>query len=229
MSNKALYTISGISAIFGTLLLLVANLGGMFMETASGLGSMIPEESLGALVETPGPVLLSGWLNIYGALFIAIAVIGIYRFMQNAGWQMLAPVIVMEFGLVILTISYLVMLGGVYHLAPLFEQGASLEALYGAEYLRKIIFEVSVVYASWLTLGLSPALFGAFGLKSASIPKWISLVALIGGVVGMFVWLKGYPWQAERTALVFVNLLGFTVWMIGVGIIMLKNRQKSGV
>ena len=121
------------------------------------------------------------------------------------------------------------MLGGVYHLAPLYEQGVSPEALYGAEYLRKIVFEVSVVYGSWLTLGLSPALFGAFGLKSTSIPKWISWVALIGGIVGMFVWLKGYPWQAERTALVFVNILAFAVWMIAVGVVMLKNRRESEV
>ena len=199
------------------------------MTTASGLGSMVPEESLSALVETPTPVLLSGWLNIYGALLIAVAVIGIYRLMQKVGWQLLVPVAVMELGVVILTVSYLVMLGGVYHLAPLYEQGVSREALYGAEYLRKIVFEVSVVYGSWLTLGLSPTLFGAFGLKSTAIPKWISWVALIGGIVGMLVWLKGYPWQAERTALVFVNILGFAVWMIGAGVIMLKNRLGSEV
>ena len=46
----------------------------------------------------------------------------------------------------------------------------------------KIVFEVSVVYGSWLMLGLSPALFGAFGLKSEATPKWISWIAL-GGVL----------------------------------------------
>ncbi|MDP6501558.1 MAG: hypothetical protein QF369_03530 [Dehalococcoidales bacterium] len=75
-------------------------------------------------------------------------------------------------------------------------------------------------------LGLSPALFGAFGLKSEATPKWISWIALGGGVVGMFVWLKAYPWQAERTVLVFVNILAFTVWMISLGVVMLRKRVE---
>ena len=122
-------------------------------------------------------MLLSGWLNIYGALLI-----GIYRLMQKVGWQLLGPVVVMELGVVVLTVSYLVMLAGAYHLGPLYQQGASREALYGAEYLRKSFLRYRLVYGSWLMLGLSPALFGAFGLKSEATPKWISRIAL-GGVL----------------------------------------------
>ncbi len=114
-------------------------------------------------------MLLSGWLNIYGALLI-----GIYRLMQKVGWQLLGPVVVMELGVV--------MLAGAYHLGPLYQQGASREALYGAEYLRKSFLRYRLVYGSWLMLGLSPALFGAFGLKSEATPKWISWIAL-GGVL----------------------------------------------
>ncbi|MDP6501560.1 MAG: hypothetical protein QGI51_04440 [Dehalococcoidales bacterium] len=54
MSDRTLYMMTGVSAILGTILILVANLGGMFMETAPGLGSMVPEESLSAFVATPG-------------------------------------------------------------------------------------------------------------------------------------------------------------------------------
>jgi|GEM_PF-6545728 hypothetical protein len=42
----------------------------------------------------------------------------------------------------------------------------------------------------------------------------------------MFVWLKAYPWQAERTVLVFVNILAFTVWMISLGVVMLRKRVE---
>jgi len=85
MSNKIFYVTTGVSAILGTLLILVANLGGMFTETPNGLGSKVPEESLSVLVATPGPVLLSGWFNIYGALLIAIAV-NRYLSIDAPGW-----------------------------------------------------------------------------------------------------------------------------------------------
>ena len=39
----------------------------------------------------------------------------------------------------------------------------------------------------------------------------------------MFVWLKAYPWQAERTVLVLVNILAFTIWMISLGVVMLRK------
>jgi hypothetical protein len=227
MSDKMLYRIAGASAILGTLLILVANLGGMFMETAPGLGSMIPEESLSAVAATPDPVLLSAWLNIYGALLIAVAVVGIYYLMRRVGGHAVVPLVVMEFGVVFLTASYLLSLAGAYQLGPLYAQGVSREALYGAEYLRKIVFETSVTYGSWLTLGVSMALFGVFGLRSSAVPKWISWVAIVGGIVGMEEWLKAYPWQADRTPLVFANLTAFAVWGIAMGIVMLKNRRES--
>ena len=226
MSDKMLYKIAGVSAIVGTLFILAANFGGMFMDVDPDLGSLIPDESLSAIAATPNAVLWSGWLNIYGALLSAIAVIGIYRLMRAEGGHMLVPLMAMEFGVVFLTVAYLVALAGVYQLGPLYEQGVSREALFGAEYLRKIVFEITVVYGSWLTLGVAMALFGVFGLKSSKVPKWVSWVAIVGGVVGMEEWLKAYPWQAARTPLVFINLTAFGVWLIAMGVVMLKHEAE---
>ena len=227
MSDKVLYRISAASAIAGTLLILAANFGGMFMEVAPGLGSLDPAESLDAIASTPNAVLMNGWLNIYGGLLVAIASIGIYRLMRGVGSHSLVPLFIMEIGVVLLSVSYVFSLAGPYQLGPLYTQGVSLDALYGAEYLRKILFEVMVVLASWLTLGVAMALFGLFGLKSSKIPKWLSWVALAGGLVGVEEWLKAYPWQAERTALVLINFAAFAVWLIGMGVVMLRHIEKN--
>ena len=51
-------------------------------------------------------------------------------------------------------------------------------------------------------------------------------VAAVGGVVGMEEWLKAYPWQAARSALVFINMVAFAVWLIGMGVVMLRHREE---
>ena len=225
MTNTYLYKIAGTSSILAALLILAANFGGQFMEVADGISSFDPAESLKAVVETPNPLLYSGWLNIYGAIATAFAVIGIYWLMRKVGPHALIPLVIMQIGLVILSISYLVALAAPYQLGPLLTDGASKDAVFGAEYLRKMIFEITVVFASWLTLGVSMALFGLFGLRSSNIPKWISWVALVGGVVGIEEWLKPYPWQTDRTALVIINMVAFAVWIIGMGVVLLRAKD----
>jgi hypothetical protein len=228
MSSKTLYRVSGVSAIVGTLLILYANLAGMvgLLEFAPDSSSFDPAEALSAVASSPEAPLIVGWGNIYGTLLLAIAVIGIYSLIRREGGHSLIPLIVFEIGAVILIVSYLIASASVYSLGPLYEQGVR-EAVFGAEYLRKILFEVMVVFGSWLTLGLAPLLFGLFGLKSSNVPKWLSWMAILGGVIGLEEWLRVYPWQgAERTALVFINIVAFAAWMIGTGVVMLRHRES---
>lgn len=228
MTDKTLYRISGVSAIVGTLFILFANLHSMLgvVPFAPGSASFIPEESLSAATKSQGAGLLTAWGNIYGTLLLAVAVIGIYQLICREGAHTMIPLVIFEIGAVVLTIGYLIATAWTYQLAPLYEQGVR-EAVYSAEYLRKILFEVIVVYGSWLTLGLPPLLFGLFGLKSANTPKWLNWLAIVGGALGTMEWLKAYPWQTDRNALVFINIILFSVWLIGMGVVMLRYRDDK--
>ena len=97
-------------------------------------------------------------------------------------------------------------------------------ALYAALLMSKLGIASGSIYFFWY-LGLMPLLYGAAMIQSGVFPRWISLVAILGGVLGVLAgagfYLFGYG---------IVSLFGFigsqviiSLWILGAGIVLYRH------
>src|SRR5262245_33450297 len=97
-------------------------------------------------------------------------------------------------------------------------------ALYAALLMSKLGIASGSIYFFWY-LGLMPLLYGAAIIQSGVFPRWISIVAILGGVLGVLAgagfYLFGYG---------IVSLFGFigaqlmiSLWILGAGIVLYRR------
>jgi len=97
-------------------------------------------------------------------------------------------------------------------------------ALYAALLMSKLGIASGSIYFFWY-LGLMPLLYGAAMIQGGVFPRWISVVAILGGVLGVLAgtgfYLFGYG---------VVSLFGFigsqviiSLWIIGAGIVLYRR------
>jgi hypothetical protein len=99
-------------------------------------------------------------------------------------------------------------------------------ALYTALLMSKLGIASGSIYFFWY-LGLMPLLYGAAMIQGGVFPRWISIVAILGGVLGLWAgagfYLFGYS---------VVSLFGFigaqlliSVWTVGAGIVLYRHTD----
>ena len=97
-------------------------------------------------------------------------------------------------------------------------------ALYVALLMSKLGIASGSIYFFWY-LGLMPLLYGAATIQSGVFPRWISIVAILGGVLGVLAgagfFIFGYG---------IVSLFGFigsqlfiSLWILGAGIALYRR------
>jgi hypothetical protein len=97
-------------------------------------------------------------------------------------------------------------------------------ALYAALLMGKLGIASGSIYFFWY-LGLMPLLYGMAMIQSSVFPRWISIVAILGGVLGVSAgsgfYLFGYG---------IVSLFGFigsqlmiSLWVLGAGIVLYRH------
>jgi len=97
-------------------------------------------------------------------------------------------------------------------------------ALYAALLMSKLGIASGSIYFFWY-LGLMPLLYGTVMIQSGVFPRWISIVAILGGVLGVLAgagfYLSGYG---------IVSLFGFiggqlmiSLWTLGSGIVLYRR------
>lgn len=102
--------------------------------------------------------------------------------------------------------------------------GEEAAALYAALLMSKLGVASGSIYFFWY-LGLMPLLYGAAMIQSGVFPRWISIVAILGGVFGVLAgagfYLFGYG---------IVSLFGFigaqvliSLWILGAGIVLYRR------
>jgi len=102
--------------------------------------------------------------------------------------------------------------------------GEAAAALYAALLMSKLGIASGSIYFFWY-LGLMPLLYGAAMIQSGIFPRWISIVAILGGVLGVLAgagfYLFGYG---------IVSLFGFigsqviiSIWILGAGIVLYRR------
>jgi hypothetical protein len=104
--------------------------------------------------------------------------------------------------------------------------GEATAALYAALLMSKLGIASGSIYFFWY-LGLMPLLYGAVMIQGGIFPKWISIIASLGGILGVLAgagfYLFGYG---------LVSLFGFlgaqiiiSIWTVGAGIVLYRRTS----
>jgi hypothetical protein len=97
-------------------------------------------------------------------------------------------------------------------------------ALYSALLMTKLGLGTGSAYQVWY-LGLLPLLFASAMLQGGGFPKWISLIALLGGVFGLAAgasfFLVGYS-TAAVVAFVAAQFI-LALWVLAAGIVLYRR------
>ena len=100
-------------------------------------------------------------------------------------------------------------------------------ALYAALLMSKLGIASGSIYFFWY-LGLMPLLYGAAMIQSGVFPRWISMAAIFGGVLGVFAGAGFYLFDYS-----IVSLFGFissqliiSIWTIGAGIVLYRRTGE---
>jgi hypothetical protein len=72
-----------------------------------------------------------------------------------------------------------------------------------------------------MTWGLGQLLFGWLAWKSGTLPNWVSVVGIVGGIAGL---LTLAVYQSAMLAL--LQLASFAVWGVATGTCLLRRRGK---
>src|SRR5687767_2505642 len=100
-------------------------------------------------------------------------------------------------------------------------------ALYAALLMSKLGIASGSIYFFWY-LGLMPLLYGAAMIQSGVFPRWISIAAILGGVLGVFAGAGFYLFDYS-----IVSLFGFigsqliiSIWTVGAGIVLYRRASE---
>jgi hypothetical protein len=101
-------------------------------------------------------------------------------------------------------------------------------ALYAALLMSKLGLGTSSVYEAWY-LGLLPMLYAIAMLQGGTYPKWISLLAILGGVLGIAAgagfYLGGYSAAALVSFIVAQIILA--TWVLAAGIVLFRRTGTA--
>ncbi len=99
-------------------------------------------------------------------------------------------------------------------------------ALYAALLMSKLGIGSGSAYFFWY-LGLMPLLYGAAMIQGGVFPRWISIVAILGGVLGIWAGAGFYLFDYS-----VVSLFGFigsqliiSIWTVGAGIVLYRHTD----
>jgi hypothetical protein len=99
-------------------------------------------------------------------------------------------------------------------------------ALYAALLMSKLGIASGSIYFFWY-LGLMPLLYGAAMIQSGVFPRWISIVAILGGVLGVLAgagfYLFGYG-IASLFCFIGAQLM-ISLWIIAAGIVLYRRTM----
>ena len=120
MKNLSLTTVGAVSAVLTVVCFVV----GIVLMASSGVQVLIPETGEGGLewiadVDDAGGTFFAGaWLAVLGGVLGAVALIGFYAALRDAGPVMVLAPILGAVGLTLVTISHLTPIAMAYELVP---------------------------------------------------------------------------------------------------------------
>ena len=173
-------------------------------------------------------IVIALWFFVLAFLLQVAAAIGFYQALRQVGPVLLLALVASATGFLFATIFMFTNLGFAYELGPGYMSGdaASRPAL---EVVAKTLGATNSLVDSFshvLFWGIGVGLFAWASFKAAVVPKWVGwvglLAALLVGGGGAF----ESVWKAADI-IATIGLIPFLVWMVAMGVGLLRRREPT--
>jgi Domain of unknown function (DUF4386) len=230
MRGWRLSTLGGVCAILTTVTFVA---GGVFLGT-SGVQDLIPQTGTDGLQwiadvdDASDGFFVGGWLIILTTLVGAVALVGFYDVLKEAGEVMILAPILGVVGLTIVTISHLIPLALAYEFVPGYVSAddatkASLAVNFDTFANLSLILNYTGNALGW---AVAVPLYAIAILKTGAVPRWIGwlglLVAVLAGWLGLFA-----PASSVIEGITTLGFIAFFVFMLSMGIVLLRRSRRG--
>ena len=230
MKNLSLTTVGAVSAVLTVVCFVV----GIVLMASSGVQVLIPEIGEGGLewiadVDDAGGTFFAGaWLAVLGGVLGAVALVGFYAALRDAGPVLVLAPILGAVGLTLVTISHLIPIAMAYELVPGYT-GADAATRSSLTVLTDTLASVSDVLnytGDVLAWGVAVPLFAVAILKTSVVPRWIGWLGIFVGVfAGLATLLR--PASNVIEEITSVGFVAFFLFMASMGIALLRRRPGA--
>jgi hypothetical protein len=207
--------------------------GGILLGTSSGQDLIPPTGADGlewiADVDDAGDLFFVGaWLIVLVTLVGAVALVGFYDVLKDAGPVLVLAPILGVTGLVMVTISHLIPVALAYEFVPGYvaaepAQRVSLEVTFDTFANLALILNYTGNALGW---AVALPLYGVAILQTRAAPRWLGWLAL--GAAAFAGWLGLLsPASSVIEGITVIGFIGFFVFMIGMGIAVLVEQRRS--
>jgi hypothetical protein len=200
---------------------------------SSGVGVLIPEtgppgrEWIAAVDAAGGLFFVGAWLIILVGFLGIVALVGFYDTLRSAGPVMILAPILGAVGLTLVTVSHLVPIAMGYELVPAYIDAdpagqATLAAT--ADTLAATAL-VTNAAGNFLNFGVVVPLYAVAILTTRALPRWIGWLGLLVGALAGWLGLLS-PASSVTASISNIGFIGFFVFMLTMGIALLRRRSK---
>ena len=229
MENVSLSKVSGVCAIL-TGILHVAAFGIISVGSPDLLDSNKASEFLPIVEEDKEVVATALWLFVLAPFLGIVAGLGIYKVLSDQGNLMQVAVVLLVVGLIFVTGRGLIDLATIYELSPGYADAAVGSATRATlEVMTDTLQTLGIVtdlIGGALALGIGVLFFSLAVLRTSFAPKWIGYLGLVSALLGGWISLLG-PAATIFEIIGFVGLIGFAVWMIAMGVRLLRLQETG--
>lgn len=230
MKTLSLTTVGAVCALLGVVCFVV---GGVLM-ISSGVQTLIPDTGKDALdwiadVDDAGGIFFAGaWLVILSGLLGAVAFIGFYDALRNAGAVLILAPILGAVGLTFVTISHLIPIGMAYELVPGYTDAdsatqSSLAVTADTLAIVSLVFNYTGDVLAW---GVVVPLYAVAILRTTVVPSWIGWLGIsVGAFAGLATLLR--PASSVIEGITVVGFVVFFIWMASMGVTLLRRRAEA--
>ena len=231
MRGLRLSTIGAICAILTTVSFVA---GGVLLGSSSNGQDLIPQTGADGLewiadIDAASDLFFAGaWLIILTTLVGAVALVGLYEVLKDAGEVMVLAPILGVVGLVLVTISHLIPIALAYEFVPGYVAAAdatkaSLAVTFDTLANLSLVLNYTGNALGW---GVAVPLYAVAILRTRALPRWLGWVGLVAAVFAGWLGLLS-PASSVIEGISVLGFLAFFVFMLGFGIAVLGRQRRT--
>src|SRR5512133_2665356 len=229
MRTLKLSTVAAVSAL-GTVVCFVA---GAVAMASSGVGVLIPETGrpgrdwIAAVDRAGGLFFVGAWLVVLMGFLGIVALVGFYDTLRLAGRVMILAPLFAAVGLTLVTVSHLIPIAMGYQLVPAYlaaEPGGRAALAATADTFAAVAL-VTNAAGNFLGFGVVVPLYAVAILTARALPRWIGWLGLLVGALAGWLGLLS-PASSVISGIASIGFIGFFVFMLSMGIALLRRRSK---